>query len=316
MSILAHYCLKQAVNTFNSRYLLKTVIMKSTQHPILVALGLLVIAGALLFATSCGPEKHKIDDSTVLPFKDKAELDSLLDFPILPEYTIEEYYTKTDFVNGDERFVVCCKFLEEVTSAEVQKIVAEVDSYKYPGWSTFDLGRENNMRLFFDLDTTMTADWKRPDILGERIHVEIEIPCRKNDSWKGFEVVFRNDRADYSVVVNRDTLSRVLGVELPPLTETSRSDEYIYYKFDTIPAEEFYQALEKAPNWRVSHHDDITFYDYDNDDGNVWITADLIKGEPEFSFHREKSIGAGGGEGIFDMIKRYFSSFSEKKAEK
>ena len=315
MSILAHYCLKQAVNTFNSRYLLKTVIMKSTQHPILVALGLLVIAGALLFATSCGPEKHKIDDSTVLPFKDKAELDSLLDFPILPEYTIEEYYTKTDFVNGDERFVVCCKFLEEVTPAEVQKIVAEVDSYKYPGWSTFDLGRENNMRLFFDLDTTMAADWKRPDILGERIHVEIEIPCRKNDSWKGFEVVFRNDRADYSVVVNRDTLSRVLGVELPPLTETSRSDEYIYYKFDTIPAEEFYQALEKAPNWTVSHHDDITFYDYDNDDGNVWITADLIKGEPEFSFHREKSIGAGGGEGIFDMIKRYFSSFSDKKAE-
>ena len=88
--------------------------MKPTKNRILTALGLLVIAGTLLFTTACGPEKHKIDESTVLPFKDKAELDSLLDFPILPEYTIEDYYTKTDFVDGDERFVVCCKFKEEV----------------------------------------------------------------------------------------------------------------------------------------------------------------------------------------------------------
>ena len=71
--------------------------MKPTsQHNILLALGLLVIAGTLMFTTSCGPKKYKIDDSTVLPFKDKAELDKLLDLPILPEYTIEEYYTKTD----------------------------------------------------------------------------------------------------------------------------------------------------------------------------------------------------------------------------
>ena len=288
--------------------------MKPTRHRILVALGLLVIAGALVFTTSCGPEKHKIDESTVLPFKDKAELDSLLNFPILPEYTIEEYYTKTDFVNGDERFVVCCKFLEEVTPAEVQKIVDQVDRYLYPGWHTFDLGRENNMRLFYDLDTTMAADWKRPDILNNRIHVEIEIPCRKKDSWKGFEVVFRNDRADYSIVVDRDTLSKILGVEFPPLTETSRSDEYIYFEFDTIPSEEFYQALEKAPNWRASHLDDHTFYDYNYEDENVWISADLIKGEPDFSFHREKSIRPG-GEGIFDMLGRLFSSSRDKKPE-
>ena len=288
--------------------------MKPTRHRILVALGLLAIAGSLLFTTSCGPEKHKIDDSTVLPFKDKAELDSLLDLPILPEYTIEEYYTKTDFINGDERFVVCCKFLEEVTPAEVQKIVAEVDSYKYGGWHTFDLGRENNMRLFYDLDTTMAADWKRPDILNNRIHVEVELPCRKNDSWKGFEVVFRNDRADDSIIVDRDTLSKILGVEFPPLTETSRSDEYIYFEFDTIPSEEFYQALEKAPNWRATHLDDYTFYDYNYEDENVWISADLIKGEPDFSFHREKSIRPG-GEGIFDMLGRLFSSSRDKKPE-
>ena len=288
--------------------------MKPTRHRILVALGLLAIAGSLLFTTSCGPKKHKIDDSTVLPFKDKAELDSLLDFPILPEYTIEEYYTKTDFVNGDERFVVCCKFLEEVTPAEVQKIVAEVDSYKYEGWHTFDLGRENNMRLFYDLDTTMAADWKRPNILNNRIHVEVELLCRKNDSWKGFEVVFRNDRADDSIVVDRDTLSKILGVEFPPLTETSRSDEYIYFEFDTIPSEEFYQALEKAPNWRASHLDDHTFYDYNYEDENVWISADLIKGEPDFSFHREKSIRPG-GEGVFDMLGRLFSSSRDKKPE-
>ena len=88
--------------------------MKSTsQHRFLLVLGLLFIAGTLMFTTSCGPKKYKIDDSTVLPFKDKAELDKLLDLPILPEYTIEEYYTKTDFIDGDERFIVCCKFLEE-----------------------------------------------------------------------------------------------------------------------------------------------------------------------------------------------------------
>ena len=178
--------------------------MKSTKKCILTVLGLLFMAGALVFTTSCGPKKHKIDDSTVLPFKDKAELDKLLDLPILPEYTIEEYYTKTDFVDGDERFVVCCKFLEEVPSAKVQEILAQVDSYHYPGWHTFDLGKENNMRLLFNLDTTLAADQKRPDILGERIHVDIEILSRKEDTWKGFEVVFRNDRADYSVVYDRD----------------------------------------------------------------------------------------------------------------
>ena len=288
--------------------------MKPTRHRILVALGLLVIAGALVFTTSCGPEKHKIDESTVLPFKDKAELDSLLDLPILPEYTIEEYYTKTDFINGDERFVVCCKFLEAVSPAEVQKIVDQVNRYQYHGWFTFDMGKENNMRLYLDLDTTMAADWKRPDILNNRIHVEVELPCRKNDSWKEFEVVFRNDRADESIVVDRDTLSKILGVEFPPLTETSRCDEYIYFEFDTIPSEEFYQALEKAPNWRATHLDDHTFYDYNYEDENVWISADLIKGEPDFSFHREKSIRPG-GEGIFDMLGRLFSSSRDKKPE-
>ena len=279
----------------------------TTEKRILIALGLLVTVGALLFTTACGSKKHKIDDSTVLPFKDKAELDSLLDFPILPEYTIEEYYTKTDFVKGDERFIVCCKFKEEIPPTEIKKIVAQVDNYEFPGWHTFDLGIENNMRLFFDLDTTLAADRKRPDILGDRIHVEIEMLCREKDSWKGFEVVFRNDRADYSIVVDRDTLSKVLGVEFPPLTETSRSDESIYYEFDTIPGEEFYQALEKAPNWSVTRIEDHTFYDYDYDDGNVWITADLIKGEPMFSFHRDKSVGVGSGGGIFDMIKRLFN---------
>ena len=283
--------------------------MKPTKNRILTALGLLVIAGTLLFTTACGPEKHKIDESTVLPFKDKAELDSLLDFPILPEYTIEDYYTKTDFVDGDERFVVCCKFKEEVPPAEVQKIVAEVDKYLYSGWHTFDLGMENNMRLFFDLDTTLAADKKRPDILKDRIHVEIEMMCREKDSWKGFEVVFRNDRADYSVVVNRDTLSKVLGVEFPPLTETGRSDEDIYFEFDTIPGEAFYQALEKTPNWNVYKTGESTFYDYDDDDGKYWITADLIKGEKDFTFSRHKSIGSGS---IIEMIKRAFS-FGDKK---
>ncbi len=283
-----------------------------SQHRILLAFGLLIIAGSLVFTSSCGPKKHKIDNTTVLPFKDKAELDSLLDMPILPEYTIEEYYTKTDFINGDERFVVCCKFLEEVTPDEIKKIVAKVDSFYYSRWHTFDLGMENNMRLFFNLDTTLTADKKRPDILGDRIHVEIEMMCREQDSWKGFEVVFRNDRSDNSVV-NRDTLSKLLGVAFPPLTETERSDESIYFEFDTIPTEEFYQALEKAPNWTVSHHGEHTFYDYDYDDGKYWITAYLIKGEPDFTFSRYKSIES--GTNVIDLVKRGVSSYRDKKPE-
>ena len=97
--------------------------MKSTQKGILLALSLSLFVGALVFTTSCGPQKHKIDASTVLPFKDKAELDSLLDFPLLPEYTIEEYYTKTDFVHGDEQFVVCCKFKEEVPRYMLKHLV-------------------------------------------------------------------------------------------------------------------------------------------------------------------------------------------------
>lgn len=286
--------------------------MKPIQNRILTLLGMLVIAGALVFTTSCGPEKHKIDDSTVLPFKDKAELDRLLNLPILPEYTIEEYYTKTDFVNGDERFVVCCKFVEEVPPTEIKKILAEVDSYKYGGWYTFDLGRENNMRLYFDLDTTLTADHKRPDILGDRLHVEIEMRCKDKDTWKGFEVVFRNDRADYSVVVNRDTLSKLLGVEFPPLTETGRSDESIYFEFDTVPSEEFYQELENAPNWNATHHTDYTFYDYDYDDGSVWIMAELLKGETHFSFSRQKSMELSNNGNIIDILKNAFSNMKSK----
>lgn len=280
-----------------------------SQHRILLAFGLLIVAGSLVFTSSCGPKKHKIDNTTVLPFKDKAELDSLLDMSILPEYTIEEYYTKTDFINGDEQFVVCCKFLKEVTPAEIKKIVAKVDSFYYSRWHTFDLGMENNMRLFFDLDTTLTTDKKRPDILGDRIHVEIEMMCREQDSWKGFEVVFRNDRSDNSVV-DRDTLSKLLGVPFPPLTETERSDESIYFEFDTIPSEEFYQALEKAPNWTVSHHGEHAFYDYDYDDGKYWITAYLVKGEPEFTFSRYKSMGL--GTNVIDLVKRGMSSNRDK----
>ena len=72
--------------------------MKPTsQHRLLLAIGLLFIAGTLMFTTSCGPKKYKIDDSTVLPFKDKAELDKLLDLPILPEYTIEDIFTEFFF---------------------------------------------------------------------------------------------------------------------------------------------------------------------------------------------------------------------------
>ena len=288
--------------------------MKPTQNRILIALGLLVIAGTLICATSCGPKKYKIDDTTVLPFKDKAELDKLLDLPILPEYTIEEYYTITDFINGDERFVVCCKFLEEVPPTKVQEIVDQVNSGQYERWYTFDLGRENNMRLFFELDTTLAADKKRPDILGDRIHAEIELRCREKDSWKGFEVVFRNDRSDNSVV-DRDTLSKLLGVAFPPVTETERSDECIYFEFDSIPGEEFYQALEKAPHWSVHKAGEYTFYDYDYDDGKVWITADLIKGEPDFSFSRYKSVGAGGSGDVIDMMKRGVSSLRDKKSK-
>jgi hypothetical protein len=282
--------------------------MKTTQNKTLIALGLLVIVGALLFTTSCGPKKHKIDESTVLPFKDKAELDKLLNFPLLPEYTIEEYYTKTDFLDG-ERFVVCCKFVEEVPPAKVQEILAQVDSLDYEGWYTFDLGKEDNMRLFFNLDTTLAADRKRPDILNDRIHVEIEILSREKDSWKGFEVVFRNDRADYSIVVDRDTLSKLLGVEFPPLTETRRIDENIFYEFDTIPGEEFYQALETAPNWRVSQMGEHTFYFYENDDGKDWILANLVKGDTQFDFSRTKSIKSGANR-VFDKI------FSDKKPKK
>ena len=286
-----------------------------SEHRILLALGLLFIAGTLVFTTSCGPKKYKIDDSTVLPFKDKAELDKLLDLPILPEYTIEEYYTMTDFVKGDERFIVCCKFLEEVTPAEVQKIVDQINSGQYERWYTFDLGHgESKMKLFFDLDTTLQSDKKRPDILGDRIHVEIEMPCSKNVSWKGFEVVFRNDRSDNSVV-DRDTLSKLLGVPFPPLTETKRSDESIYFEFDTIPSEEFYQAIEKAPHWNVHKAGEHTLYDYDYDDGKVWITAYLAKGESNFTFSREKSIGSGGDGDVIDLVKRGVSSYRDKKSK-
>jgi len=273
--------------------------MKPTFNRIPGAIVLLVIAGTLLFATSCSSEKHKIDDSTVLPFKDKAELDSLLDLPILPEYTIDEYYTTTDFTYGDHLFVVCCKFLEEVPSAKVQEIVDQINRHEYNGWYTFDLGKENNMRLFFDLDTTLTADRKMPENLGGYIHISIEMMCREKDTWKGFEVVFRNNRADFSVVVDRDTLTKLLGVEFPPLTEINRTDEHIYYKFDTIPGEEFYKALEKAPHWEVSQIRDMTYYDYEYIDENVMITADLVKGETDFSFYRMKQAN-----GVTDLIKR------------
>ena len=273
--------------------------------------GLLVMAGALVFTTSCGPKKHKIDDSTVLPFKDKAELDKFLDLPILPEYTIEEYYTKTDFLNGDEQFVVCCKFLKEVSPAEVQKIVEQVDSQQYDQWYTDEW--RDKAYLYFYLDTTLTADRKMPDILGNRIHVSIEMPCRKKDSWKGFEVVFRNNRADFSVIVDRDTLSKVLGVEFPPLTEKERIDETIYFEFDTIPSEEFYQALEKAPHWDVYHRGDMTFYNYNYDDGEVWTNVDIIKGKPDVTFWREKSIKAEDTGGVFDEINQRLSNFRDKK---
>ena len=193
--------------------------MKPTQKRILTVLSLLVMTGALVFTTSCGPKKHKIDDSTVLPFKDKAELDSILDLPIMPEYTIEEYYTLTDFVDGDERFVVYCKFLKEVTPEEVKKIVAQVDNGQYERWCTFDLGTENTMGIFFNHDTTLAADQKRPDILGDKIHIESQIPCRENESWKGFKVVFRNNRTDYNAVVDSDTLDNTLRRDSDDRTE-------------------------------------------------------------------------------------------------
>ena len=285
--------------------------MKPTKKCILTVLGLLIMAGAMVFTTSCGPKKHKIDDSTVLPFKDKAELDKFLDLPILPEYTIEEYYTKTDFLNGDEQFVVCCKFLKEVSPAEVQKIVEQVDSQQYDQWYTDEW--RDNAYLYFFLDTTLTADRKMPDILGNRIHVDIEMPCGEKDSWKGFEVVFRNNRADFSVIVDRDTLSKVLGVEFPPLTEKERIDETIYFEFDTIPSEEFYQALEKAPHWSVSHHGDMTFYSYDYDDGDIQTTADVIKGETLFTFDRRKSMGIGNNGSTIEEVGQRLSNFRDKK---
>ena len=159
----------------------------------------------------------------------------------------------------------------------------------------------------------MTADRKMPDILGNRIHVDIEMPCGEKDSWKGFEVVFRNNRADFSVIVDRDTLSKVLGVEFPPLTEKERIDETIYFEFDTIPSEEFYQALEKAPHWNVSHHGDMTFYSYDYDDGTVWTTVDIIKGKPDVTFWREKSINAERTGGVFEEVGKRLSNFRDKK---
>ena len=282
--------------------------MKPIPNRILIALGLLVIAGTLVFTTACGPEKQKIDDSTVLPFKDKAELDSLLDFPLLPEYTIEKYYTKTDFIYGDELFVVCCKFLNEVPAEEVKKILFEVDNNDYVGWHTFDLGMINNMRLFFDLDTTLAADRKRPDFLGDSIHVSVEILCKENKPWKEFEVVFRNNRADYSVIVDRDTLSKVLGVEFPPLTETHRIDETIYFKFDTVPDKAFYQALENASNWSVfrgnNEEDGNTGYSYDYDDEDVWISAFLIEGETEFQFTRMESAFPSGPDFIEKILRK------------
>ncbi len=258
-----------------------------------MVIGLLLVAGALLFTTACGPEKYKIDDTTVLPFKDKAELDRLLNLSILPDYTIEEYYTKTDFVYGDQLFVVCCKFVDEVTPDKVKEILDQVDkTTHYKGWYTFDLGKEDNMRLFFDHDTTLTDGRKMPDILGNEIHVSVEIRCKKKDIWKGFEVVFRNNRADRSVVVDRDTLSKVLGVEFPPVTEVKRVDEDIYFVFDSLPSEEFYQSLENARNWAVTRFDDVTLYEYDNseyDSNKDWITATIFKGDTTFTFSRRKS---------------------------
>ena len=286
--------------------------MKTTQNRILLAIGLLVMVGSMVFTTSCGPKKQKIDASTVLPFKDKAELDKFLDLPILPEYTIEEYYTKTDFLYGDEQFVVCCKFLEEVSPAEVQKIVEQVNSQQYDQWYTDEWN--DKVFLYFFLDTTLTADRKMPDILGNRIHVSIEMPCREKDSWKGFEVVFRNNRADFSVIVDRDTLSKVLGVEFPPLTEIERIDERIEFEFDTIPSEEFYQALEKAPHWEVYHHGDMTFYSYDYDDGDVWTTVDIIKGKSYFSFSREKFMN--NASDFIDEMKRRLNDKKEKNKSK
>ena len=284
--------------------------MKPTQHRILLALGLLVMVGSLLFTTSCGPKKQKIDDTTVLPIKDKAELDKLLNLPILPEYTIDGYYTKTDFVYGDEQFVLCCKFLKEVTPEEVQKILVQVDSVYYHGWYTFDLGKKNNMRLFFDLDTTLAAGQPRPDFLKDKVHVEIEMMCREGDTWREFEVVFRNDRADYSVTFDRETLSKLLGVEIPPLTEKDRIDEMIFYEFDSIPGEDFYQALEKATNWTVFHRGDKTIYLYDYDDGETFTGANLFKGEKDFTFSRHKTLQSDLGK----MLDRVSPS-SDKKSE-
>lgn len=281
--------------------------MKPTiQKRILIACSLLVMAGALLFTTSCGPGKHKIDDSTVLPFKDKAELDKLLNLPILPEYTIEEYYTKTDFIYKDERFIVCCKFQHEIPPAEVKKIMAQVNNSENERWYTY---MDEEERLCYFLDTTLTASQKRPDILGDNIIVEIEIPYNEKESLRGFEIVFRNNRADFNAVVDRDTLSKILGVEFPPLTETSRVDEDIYYEFDTIPSEEFYQALEKAPNWTVNHYpedDESATYMYEYDDGNTWTQAYLFKGRTHFSFYRTNSFKRLTDNGLVELMQHIF----------
>ena len=169
------------------------------------------------------------------------------------------------------------------------------------------------MRLFFDLDTTLT-DRKMPDPLDNNIHVSVELRARKNDSWKEFNVVFRNNRADYSVIVDRDTLTKVLGVEMPPLKETTRSDESIYFEFDTVPGEEFYQALEKAPHWKVSHRGDLTFYYFDYDDGNYWTTVDLVKGETQLSFYRAKSMNS--AEDFIDEMKQRVNDKKEKNKSK
>ena len=75
------------------------------------------------------------------------------------------------------------------------------------------------MGIFFNHDTTLAAGQKRPDILGDKIHIESQIPCRENESWKGFKVVFRNNRTDYSAVVDSDTLENTLRRDSDDRTE-------------------------------------------------------------------------------------------------
>ena len=102
-------------------------------------------------------------------------------------------------------------------------------------------------------------------------------------------------------------------MQFPPLTEKERIDERIYFEFDTIPSEEFYQALEKAPHWDVYNRGDMTFYNYDYDDGKVWTNVDIIKGKPDVTFWREKSIKAEDTGGVFDEINQRLSNFRDKK---